>query len=1027
MSSQAFYPLTDWQNAIALNGLSAVTSLNVPQASSGTRFVAFFDGTNNSLYGPPSPPDGIAEQQTAVGRLHEQLEKTLGAAEHYFGGVGASMREGESGSGSSTSGSGSVERAVEMYKELKTFVETSAEFGKLTQPLTVDVLGFSRGTGSARHFMNMVDRLGVPNPTYPATGPEYLIAPKQARFSCLLFDSVVTGQETALDLGIPASCDFALHLCAADERRSLFNMTSILPSPGYAQDPRLNEIWLPGVHADLGGSWLSHAALLSELAAQSYLRKRGLIDEIKLNAKTLEQVASLDATWYTAIEGLFVGTPLPESIPQTNRQIFSYMDGYPWEPSGEQGASFPSPSWLNEPLSPDRVAQLQQLYPGGTQPWMTGQDSPSVINAQGSSVLADRDGGSTLNGSAQSDWAFAGRQSVLNMGAGNDYLYGSGSALLRGGTGSDVYVVKAGDQLEDADSQGRILIEAQASNVQFTRSGTTVLISWANQQNGPIQIHNWFVEDGNGTEPAGLSVEQRVGARYSDSVTAFSAAEISRQALVMRGMDESNYFVGLLGYSNTFEARGGDDVLVGADKADSYLYTKGDGDDTITEQSDATGQLDKLQLSGLKLQDAGFARSGDDLRIVFAGGGSITVKSWFPAGENRRIENVTFDDATLTADEVTARIGIVLDDGPNNYTGTNYNDIIYGLGGADNLSGDPYQGAADDVLHGGAGNDILYGGRGRDFLYGGADNDVLDGGNGADFLSGGPGADVLGGEYGQQTYDPGWYPSYGYTGELVGNTYDGGTGNDRLNGSTGADTYLFDLGWGVDTLYEQDNPNLRVTDVLWFGAGISSADIRVSRKNLDLVLSHVNGQDSITLKSWFGDYTSTVKQVEEIRFQNGTVWSAAGLTAQCQIQQGDDGGNKLDGLSGYANQLFGNGGADQVYGGGYNDLLVGGTGNDYLWGGNGSDTFQYARGDGYDTVQDPSGSDRIVFEGITLSEAQFFRMGNDLEVFFATGQGVRVTNHFGAYIGGPQPVEFLVFADQQVSSSQFNAWANPKA
>lgn len=61
-----------------------------------------------------------------------------------------------------------------------------------------------------------------------------------------------------------------------------------------------------------------------------------------------------------------------------------------------------------------------------------------------------------------------------------------------------------------------------------------------------------------------------------------------------------------------------------------------------------------------------------------------------------------------------------------------------------------------------------------------------------------------------------------------------------------------------------------------------------------------------------------------------------------------------------------------------------------------------------------------------MSEAQFFRIGNDLEVFLGTGQGVRVTNHFGAYIGGPQPVEFLVFADQQVSSSQSNAWANPK-
>lgn len=217
-----------------------------------------------------------------------------------------------------------------------------------------------------------------------------------------------------------------------------------------------------------------------------------------------------------------------------------------------------------------------------------------------------------------------------------------------------------------------------------------------------------------------------------------------------------------------------------------------------------------------------------------------------------------------------------------------------------------------------------------------------------------------------------------------------------------------------------------MTDVC-FGAGISPADIRVSRQNRDLVLSHVNGQDSITLKSWFGNYTSTVKQVEEIRFQDGTVWSADSLTVQGQTTLGDDGVNKLEGLSGYANQLFGFGDADELYGGGYNDLLVGGTGNDYLGGGNGSDTFQYFRGDGYDTVQDPSGSDRILFDGFNLSEAQFFRIGNDLEVFFATGQGVRVTNHFGAYIGGPQPVEFLIFSDQQVSSSQFNGWANPKA
>lgn len=51
------------------------------------------------------------------------------------------------------------------------------------------------------------------------------------------------------------------------------------------------------------------------------------------------------------------------------------------------------------------------------------------------------------------------------------------------------------------------------------------------------------------------------------------------------------------------------------------------------------------------------------------------------------------------------------DDGDNTITGTNFSkDIIYGLGGDDNLDG----GAQSDTLIGGLGKDRLYGGLGRD-------------------------------------------------------------------------------------------------------------------------------------------------------------------------------------------------------------------------------------------------------------------------------------------------------------------------
>jgi len=696
-------------------------------------------------------------------------------------------------------------------------------------------------------------------------------------------------------------------------------------------------------------------------------------------------------------------------------------------------------------------------------------------------TLFGGNGDDVLNGGADKDFLYGGgdndwlgyvkpglgneSQDEINS-VGNVYDGGTGNDRISGARGDDTYIFRKGDGADYVLTHGgadelQLLASADLGNgttaqiseaqVSFKREGLDLLVC-INREDGTVgdyvRIAAWFDTGESANALGSVTLRQGVDGPV---LRTWSKEEIQGLALNAIGSDTSDSLTGLAHYRNVLQGRGGDDILVGANgpvsstalgdtfiggadndqmtgsgSGDTYIYFRGDGHDTILEQDDSFQFPDQLQLLNIRLSDVGFTRTGEDLRVVISGGGSITVKGWFRPGQNRRIESLTFDDASLTADQVTARVGIVLDDGPNNFTGTNGADVIYGMGGTDNISGDTSSGAADDVLHGGAGDDLLFGGRGVDILYGGDDNDTLDGGNGADLLFGGAGHDTLGGAYGQQTYDPGFYPGQGYTGELVGNTYDGGTGNDRLNGTTGADTYLFELGWGLDTLYEQDNPNLRVTDVISFGDGISPADIQLSRSGRDLVFSHVNGLDKLTVKDWFGNQTSTVKQVEEVRFKDGTVWRAADLTPVGQTMLGDDNANKLEGLSGYANQLFGFGSADELYGGGYNDLLVGGTGNDYLSGGNGDDTYRYFSGDGYDTLYDQAGSDRVIFENINLADAQFFRIGNDLEVFLGTGQGIRVTNHFGAWMSGPAPVEFLIFADQQVSSSQFNAWAKPK-
>lgn len=113
----------------------------------------------------------------------------------------------------------------------------------------------------------------------------------------------------------------------------------------------------------------------------------------------------------------------------------------------------------------------------------------------------------------------------------------------------------------------------------------------------------------------------------------------------------------------------------------------------------------------------------------------------------------------------------------NAITGSDGNNRIRGLKGDDSLHG----GDGRDVLSGDAGDDLLSGGNGGDKLNGGGGRDRLTGDNGNDRLFGGSGNDVLKGGSGRDTLD-------------------GGTGNDRLNGNSGSDLFVFNEGFGTDTI-----------------------------------------------------------------------------------------------------------------------------------------------------------------------------------------------------------------------------------
>ncbi|MDK2126924.1 calcium-binding protein, partial [Parachitinimonas caeni] len=315
------------------------------------------------------------------------------------------------------------------------------------------------------------------------------------------------------------------------------------------------------------------------------------------------------------------------------------------------------------------------------------------------------------------------------------------------------------------------------------------------------------------------------------------------------------------------------------------------------------------------------------------------------------------------------------DDQLNGGTG---NDILQGGLGQDTLLG----GAGQDNLQGGDGNDSLSGDSDQDTLNGGAGADLLDGGDGNDllsaedgndWLSGGSGADKLSGDQGNDTL----------LGGADNDTLQGGDGDDNLDGGAGID--ILDGGDGNDQIVWGDaaeairggsgndsyvqaatggSLRLEYTDTIGFDTlklhtSIKPADVALARNGADLVLM-VGGQPLAHLSGYFALNPQTESQVDQIQFNDGTVWQAADLASKARsLLTGDDkidlstslnrddrqvyGGLGSDTLTAESNPVVKDqpayGHADKLFGEDGNDLLDGGSGNDSLYGGVGNDTL----------------------------------------------------------------------------------------
>jgi len=181
------------------------------------------------------------------------------------------------------------------------------------------------------------------------------------------------------------------------------------------------------------------------------------------------------------------------------------------------------------------------------------------------------------------------------------------------------------------------------------------------------------------------------------------------------------------------------------------------------------------------------------------------------------------------------------------------------------------------------------------------------------------------------------------------------------------------------------------------------ADVTAKRSGLDMVFTVAGNGGQVTVKNWFND-SYGYQQIEQIRFADGTVKTAAQYNASALLINGTTGNDALQGVAAYADQLnglVGNdtltavGAGDKLDGGAGDDVLngdtlggttfVGGIGNDSLTGQYGSDTYVFNRGDGQDTINDNSGgyagADVVQFlSGVTADQVWLRQINNDLEV-----------------------------------------------
>ncbi|MEZ5901262.1 MAG: calcium-binding protein [Hyphomicrobiaceae bacterium] len=514
---------------------------------------------------------------------------------------------------------------------------------------------------------------------------------------------------------------------------------------------------------------------------------------------------------------------------------------------------------------------------------------------------------------------------------------------------------------------------ATFADISVAVSGTDLVVSFADKNNAngrSITIANYESKLGvSASEMSSQSLTDMsgnniiVGTELGDDINTGGGRDF-----IQSGAGPDHIFAGagddiVLGGAgdDIIDGEAGDDILVGQAGADivrggagndTYVYRRGDGQDTISDWATVSGASvdagwDKIKFGpGIGLTDLQVQLAGADLIInVKTPAGvlsddEITIQNWSLA--KNRIEVLEFHDG---ASLDISKSDLLL-------IGSSGNDTINGTSGADVLIGGP----GFDVAYGLAGNDTYRFERGDASELGETGADYIVDTGGTDKIEFGTGITsdqvtfkIVANDLVIEVSDPenparvdrivvrNWKQLESYRVETVkfADGYAVGVADivymaDPLNSlgmTIGGNTpFIFGTA-GANTLNGNGSSNIIV--------GNDGNDTIFGSQGND-VIDGGAGRDSVA-------YHDTAFGSVNANLETGIVTKSNGATDHLFNVESLQGSNFDDVLVGdaEANVLNGRGGSDALYGQGGNDTFIGSQGNDTMDGGEGFDTVSY--------------------------------------------------------------------------------------